>query len=88
VFDTLIAVGDAGEGGESSGDVVKFRRGNGGGAEGRAIAESTSVEHRAEAADKILIATRVQITNHVRLVATDLVSQGRERPLAERDALL
>ena len=77
-----VAVGDAGEGGEAGGDVVKFGRGDGGGAEGGTIAEAAGVEDRTEAADDTLRATIVQEADHVSFFASDLVGQRLKRTSA------
>ena len=77
-----IAVGDAGEGGEAGGYVVKFGRGDGGGAESGTIAESAGVEDRAEAADDTLRAAIVQEADHVCFFASDLVGQRLKRTSA------
>ena len=77
-----IAVGDAGEGGEAGGDVVKFGSGDGGGAEGGTIAESTGIEHSAEATDEILRAAIVQEADHVSFFASNLVGQRLKRTSA------
>ena len=81
-------MGDAGEGREAGGDGVELGRGDGGGAEGRAVAEAARVEHCAEPAHETLRPALVQEREHVRLVAADLVGQRLERPLAERNPLL
>ena len=73
-------MGDAGEGGEAGGDVVKFGRGDGGGAEGGTIAESAGVEHCAEATDETLRAAIVQEADHVSFFASDSVGQRHEWP--------
>ena len=77
-----IAVGDAGEGGEAGGNVVKFGRGDGGGAEGGTIAESASVKDRAEATDETLRAAIVQEADHVSFFASNLVGQRLKRTSA------
>ena len=83
-----IAVGDAGESGDACGDVVQFGRGDGSSAEGGAVAEAAGIEDRAEATHETLCAAIVQEADHVSFVASDFVGKRRERPLAERNALL